>query len=232
MNCQCPKLAKCLQFALKFAIFASLLVVCYIYFMEEAITKFQKKATTVTEKSKKVGYQSPAVVICPNPTFKPSISDLHGFKYPTRDLFNMRSPFSEKYKHLFTKTTVRSLLDAFSYADDLEFKTWGKTLNEGDNLMKFGDVIINYVLKRIRTTYDGVCHVIQPRNIENWNEQFGAITVQYKNTLSVFDAPKSFFIYFVERDEWQGKICFLNQPFVLNYANMYIVFFLFYIRHC
>ena len=209
MNCQCPRLLKCLQFALKFAIFASLLVVCYNYFMAEAITKFQKKATTITEKSKKVGYQSPAVVICPNPTFKPSISNRHGFKYPTRDLFNIRSPFSEKYKYLLAKTTVRSLFDTFSYADDLEFKTTGKTLNEGDNLMKFGDVIINYVLKRIRTTYDGVCHVIQPRNIENWNEQLGAITVQYKKTLSVLDAPKSVFIFFVEREEWQGKLCII-----------------------
>ena len=95
--------------------------------MEEAIGKFYKEAITVTERSIPIkdrgGYNSPAILICPNPAFKPSISDLHGFRYPTRDLFNMRTPFSEKYKGLFTKTTVRSLFEAFSYTDnDLEFK--------------------------------------------------------------------------------------------------------------
>ena len=110
MNCQGPKLAKYLQRAIKIAFFALLLIVCYIYFMEEAIGKFQRKATTVTERSLSIedlgGYKCPAIVICPNPACKPSISDLHGFKYPTRDLFNMRTPFSEKYKDLFTKASV------------------------------------------------------------------------------------------------------------------------------
>ena len=180
--------------------------------MKEAIEKFQKGATTVTERSKNLGgYKSPAIVICPNPAFKPSISDLHGFKYPTRDLFNMRTPFSEKYKDLFTKTPVPSLFDTFSYTDeDLEFKAFGTTLNEGDNLVKFEewDWIMNFELKKVRTTHYGACHVIQPRNIKNWNEEGGTITVQYKKTLAISDAPKSFLIYFVERDEWQGKnIC-------------------------
>ena len=181
--------------------------------MTEAIDKFQKQATTVTERSEDLGYKSPAVVICSYPMFKPSISNIHGFKYPIRDLFNMKTPFSEKYKHLFTKRTVRSLFEDFSYADDLEFKTYGTTLKEGDNLMKFGSTIMNYVLYRVRTTHDGVCHVVQPRNVENWNERFGAVTVQYKKTLSVSDVPKSFIIYFVERDEWQGKYLPLFQIF-------------------
>ena len=94
-----PKLLKFLQYALKFAIFTLLLVVCYIYFMKEAIEQFKKEATTVTERSIPIedlgGFKSPAIVVCPNPAFKPSISDLHGFAYPTRDLFNMKTPFSE-----------------------------------------------------------------------------------------------------------------------------------------
>ena len=177
--------------------------------MEEAIGKFQRKATTVTERSLSIedlgGYKCPAIVICPNPAFKPSISDLHGFKYPTRDLFNMRTAFSEKYKDLFTKTSVRSLFDAFSYAEDLEFKSFGTILNEGDNLFEFGNVKINVELKKVRTTHYGACHVIQKRNVENWDEHFGFLTVQYKKSLSISDAPKSFRIYFVERDEWQGN---------------------------
>ena len=90
------------------------------------LPNFKEKAKTVTERSISIEdlgvYKCPAIVICPNPACKPSISDLHGFEYPTRDLFNMRTPFSEKYKDLFTKTPVRSLFDALSYAEDLEFK--------------------------------------------------------------------------------------------------------------
>ena len=205
MNFHGPKLAKFLQYALKFAIFVILLVVCYIYFMAEAIDKFQKKATTVTERSKDLGgYKSPAIVFCPNPAFKPSISEIYGFKYPTRDLFNMRTPFSEKNKYIFNKTTVRSQFDAFSYAGDLVFKAFGTPFNEGDNLVDFGPLKINVEFKKVRTAYEGVCYVIQQRNVENWNEEGGLATVQYKKTLSVSDRPKGFKIFFVERDEWQG----------------------------
>ena len=37
----------------------------------------------------------------------------------------MRTPFSEKYKYLFAKTTVQSLFDALSYDDELEFISFG-----------------------------------------------------------------------------------------------------------
>ena len=175
MNYQSPKLAKFLQFILKFAIFVLLLVVCYIFFMEEAIAKFQKRATTVTERSipieKLGGYKSPAIVICPNPAFKPSISDLHGFKYPTRDLFNMRTPFSEKHKYLFNNATVRSQFDAFGYADDLVFKAFGTAFHEGDNLVEFGPLKVNVEFKKVRTAYEGVCYVII--SVRLWNFKDG-----------------------------------------------------------
>ena len=203
-----PETLKFLQYALKVAIFTLLLVVCYIYFMKAAIVQFKKEATTVTERSIPIedlgGYKSPAIVICPNPAFKPSISDLHGFTYPTRDLFNMKTPFSEKYKYIFNKTTVRSQFDAFSYADDLVFKAFGTVFHEGDNLVEFGPLKINVEFKKVRTAYEGVCYVIQQRNVENWKEDGALATVQYKKTLSLSDRPKGFKIFFVERDEWQG----------------------------
>ena len=55
--------------------------------MTEAIDKFQKQATTVTERSEDLGYKSPAVVICSYPMFKPSISNIHGFKYLIKYLY-------------------------------------------------------------------------------------------------------------------------------------------------
>ena len=179
--------------------------------MEEAIGKFQKESITVTERSIPMDrvHNSPAILICPNPAFKPSVYDLHGFRYPARDLFNMRTPFSEKFKDLYNHTTVRSLFEAFSYTnDDLEFKAFGRTLNEGDNLVKFKirNWTMNFELKKVITAYYGVCHVIQ----QNSTREYGSITVQYKKTLSVSDAPKSFLIHFVERDEWQGKNIYPN----------------------
>ena len=161
-------------------------------------------------------HNSPAILICPNPAFKPSVYDFHGFRYPTRDLFNMRTPFSEKFKDLYNHTTVRSLLEAFSYTDeDLEFKAFGRTLSEGDNLVKYKirNWTMNFELKKVITAYYGVCHVIQQGKLE----EYGSITVQYKKTLSVSDAPKSFLIYFVERDKWQGKNITANTIFCQNF---------------
>ena len=206
------RLAKFIQFGLKAAIFIALLVVCIVFFMLEAIEKSVQGATWVDDKSVDQGFESPAVVMCPSPPFKPSISESYGFKYPTRDLFNMQTPFSEKYKHLFADKTVRTLFEDFSFDNDLEFRILGKVLKLGDNEFEVGKMKANVELIRIRTTYDGVCHVLQPRNILNWGERDGVLTIQYKKTLPASDVPQSFFLYFVPRNEWQG-----NLSAVLNY---------------
>lgn len=200
------QLAKFIQFGLKAAIFITLLVLCIVYFMVDAIDKSVQGETRVKEKSVDIGFESPAVVICPSPSFKPSISENYGFEYPTRDLFNMRTPFSDKFKHLFINKTVRRLFEDFSYDDDLEFIFIGKILKHGDNEFKYKKMIINVELIKIRTEYDGTCYVVQPRNVKNWSESWGEVTIQYKKTLPTSDVPESFFLYFVPRNEWQGNI--------------------------
>ena len=204
MNLLNPKLAKSFKFGLKSAIFITLLVVCYVIFMKEAIEKSVEGETWVNEKSFNLGFENPAFVICSSPSFKPSISEQYGFEYPTRDLFNMRTPFSEKYKYLFANKTVRNLFEDFTYANDLEFRGFGNLLKEGDNEFKIYDMIVNLELKKIITPFDGICHVIQARNIQNWNEREGLFTVAFKRSLDVADIPKRFTIYLTKRDNWQG----------------------------
>ena len=210
----CVQLAKFIQFGLKSAIFIILLVVCYVVLMMEAIEKSAKEATTISERSVDLGFEYPDVVICSYPTFKPSVSELYNFKYPTRDLFNMKTAFSEEYKYIYGNKTVRSVFETFSYADDLEFWALGNPLKEGSNEIKIADTIVDVGLKTIRTTYNGVCHVIQARGVKNSDdpgiaalyERIGTISIKYKKTLDVSDIPKSFILYFVARDEWQGKL--------------------------
>ena len=139
----------------------------------------------------------------------------------------MQTPFSEKYKHLFADKTVRTLFEDFSYDDDLEFRCLGKILKLGDNEFNFTEfeTFINVELIKIRTTYDGVCHVLQPRNIMNWDERGGVLSIQYKKTLPTSDVPKSFFLYFVPRNEWQG-----NLSAALSYICRCIVWVLIYLH--
>ena len=174
----CVQLAKFIQFGLKSAIFIILLVVCYVFLMMEAIEKSAKEATTISERSVDLGFEYPDVVICSYPTFKPSVSELYDFKYPTRDLFNMKTLFSEEYKYIYGNKTVRSVFETFSYADDLEFWALGNPLKEGSNEIKIADTIVDVGLKTIRTTYNGVCHVIQARGLANWVERVGTISIK------------------------------------------------------
>ena len=64
-------------YAIKSVIFILLSVACYFWYMKEAIEDFDKRATTVTTRSINHPYEAPAMTICSNPPFKPSISKLY-----------------------------------------------------------------------------------------------------------------------------------------------------------
>ena len=57
--------------------------------MKEAIEKYQRGATTVTKRSTNIDFEIPALTICANPPFKPSVSKLYNLEFPTRDLFTI-----------------------------------------------------------------------------------------------------------------------------------------------
>ena len=66
--------AKICQSLLKFIIFVGLGVICYFYLIEDAIKKSEKRATTITSRHEKSGFEYPAIIICPYPGFHPSLS--------------------------------------------------------------------------------------------------------------------------------------------------------------
>ena len=84
----------------------------------------------MTTKPENSDFEAPAITICPYPAFKPSISE--EFKYPARDLFLMPTP----HKYIFQNKTVRTMFEAYSYANDIEFLVFdGKnsiTIKEGN----------------------------------------------------------------------------------------------------
>ena len=81
--------AKICQKLLNFIIFVSLGVICYFYLMEEAIKKSKKGATTITSRIEQSGFEDPAIMICPQPGFKPSLSQK--LKYAPKDLFRFET---------------------------------------------------------------------------------------------------------------------------------------------
>ena len=88
MNIPLPKLC---HYALDFMIFLSLLMFCYFLYMKEAINEYQEGAISVTKQEKELNLEAPALTICPNPSFKPSMSKMHELDIPTRDMFTMDS---------------------------------------------------------------------------------------------------------------------------------------------
>ena len=83
--------AKLCHYALDFMIFLSLLMFCYFLYMKEAINEYQEGAITVTKQEKELNLEAPALTICPNPSFKHSMSKMHKLDIPTRDLFTMET---------------------------------------------------------------------------------------------------------------------------------------------
>ena len=67
--------------------FISLLVSCYFLYMDEAIKKSKMKATTVTKRSEEYQFETPSITICPEPGFKPSVTQKYNLSLPTRHIF-------------------------------------------------------------------------------------------------------------------------------------------------
>ena len=81
------RMSKLWQRTLHVIIFICLVVSCYFFYMKEAIEKYQRGATTVTRRSTDIDFEIPALTICANPPFKPSVAKLYNLEFPTRDLF-------------------------------------------------------------------------------------------------------------------------------------------------
>ena len=79
---------KLCHYALCGIVFISLFVLCYFLYMDEAIEKSKKKATTTIRRSEERDFEIPTLIICPESGFKPSISKKYNLSNPARYMFN------------------------------------------------------------------------------------------------------------------------------------------------
>ena len=60
-------------------------------------------------------------------------------------------------------------------------------------------------VKILPTHIFGTCHVIQMKNVENWDESsFASLDVAYNESLDPVDIPTSFQIFFTAKNDWNS----------------------------
>ena len=81
--------------------------------MEDAIKKSEKRATTITSRQTDSGFEYPAIIICPYPGFKPSLSQK--LEHGAKDLFR----YETSDKHFVDNKTVAKAFEEYTYSDSI-----------------------------------------------------------------------------------------------------------------
>ena len=123
--------AKHCFYGLKIIVFISLLIGCYFQYMKSALEDYFKNSLTVVIRSEEIKqYEAPAITVCANYDFKPSVQINNKFDFPTRYLFRgkiikflmMEDPKTlDRVYDLFQNSSVEGLFRSSTYADDLMF---------------------------------------------------------------------------------------------------------------
>ena len=123
--------AKHCFYGLKIIVFISLLIGCYFQYMKSALEDYFKNSLTVVIRSEEIKqYEAPAITVCANYDFKPSVQINNKFDFPTRYLFHgknvkflaMEDPKTlDRVYDLFQNRSVEELFRSSTYADDLMF---------------------------------------------------------------------------------------------------------------
>jgi hypothetical protein len=105
--------------------------------MKSALEDYFKNSLTVVIRSEEITkYEPPAITVCANNDFKPSVQINNNFDFPTRYLFHgkiikfllMDPKTLERVYLLFQNKSVEELFRSSSYADDLMFIGDGEDL--------------------------------------------------------------------------------------------------------
>ena len=190
LNRKCSKSLKCCQFTINCVIFFSLLVSCYFLYMDDAIEKSKRKATTFTKRSESIEFEVPAIIICPEPPFKQSVSEKYNLSVPARFVFRLDKSFNN-VNDIFGNKTIQYLHEEFSYAKDLNFVYHGVDLKPGVNEVDFYGERAEIELKIVPTIYSGTCHLMQMKGKPIFHNVFGTvILVGYDKDMNHLDIPK------------------------------------------
>ena len=152
--------------------------------MNEAIEESKIGATTMIKRSETLPLESPTIIVCPEPNFKPSMSRKYNLSNPARDLFtpwmiDLVKPFIED---TFQNRTVEDLYEELSYSkNDLMFFYENHYLKLGKNeLVKWDGNTVVIELKSLPTFYYGQCFLIELLNANQWTEEYSAIYFGYR----------------------------------------------------
>ena len=125
------KPAKHCLYGLKIMVFISLLIGCYFQYMKSALEDYFKNSITVVVRSEEITqYEAPAITVCANYDYKPSVQINNKFDFPTRNLFQgkllrflaMEDPKQlDRVYDLFQNRSVEELFNDYTYANDLMF---------------------------------------------------------------------------------------------------------------
>ena len=125
------KLAKYSLYGLKGIVFILLLIGCYFQYMKPALDDYFKNSLTVVTRSEEIKqYEAPAITVCANYDFKPSVQINNKLNFSTRYLFQgkiikflaMEHPETlDRVYDLFQNQSVEEFFRSSTYADDLMF---------------------------------------------------------------------------------------------------------------
>ena len=189
--------------------------------MEDAIKKSEKGSTTITSRREKSGFENPAIIICPYPGFKPSLSQK--LEYAAKDLFKLKT----QDKSFFNNKTVPEVFEEYTYGNSINFSTRESSfkiipLKEGENKFgnKFGNVTQTIELKKVPTQDNGMCHVIFLDKVKEGKRTH--LLVEYMDPINSSGVPERFSVFLLPTNEWQGTVTGNWQgatPFIIDTSS-------------
>ena len=197
--------AKICQSLLNFIIFVILGIICYFHLMEDAIKKSEKGSTTITSRQENSGFEDPAIIICPYPGFKPSLSQK--LEYAAKDLFKLKT----QDKSFFDNKTVPEVFEKYTYGNNIKISTRESKfipLKEGENKFEntFGNVTQTIELKKVPTVDNGICYVIFFDKVKKGKRSH--LLIEYMYPINSSGVPERFSVYLLPTNEWQGATPF------------------------
>ena len=99
------KFLKFCHYALYCITFICLLVSCYFLYMHEAILKSRTGAMTIIKRSEERQFEAPSLIICPEPGFKPSVTEKYNLTNAPRYVFR----FEKVWETFHTQQTMQGV---------------------------------------------------------------------------------------------------------------------------
>ena len=138
------------------------------------------------KRSENLPYETPTIIVCPEPRFKPSRSWKYNLNDPARDFFTPWNPSVIPFiKDTFQNRTVEDLYEELSYSkNDLMFLYGSTLLKLGINEVDIWGSKIVIELKNLPTFYNGQCYLIELINANQWYEGEAVIYFGYRFEIS------------------------------------------------